>query len=67
MTKKDYTLVAEALAKSRPIFKDTYCFIQWRHDVEYIAYALARDNPQFDLSKFYAAAEKGLSEDERTK
>lgn len=56
MTKKEYEIIAKALAASRPKaenhlgaeFKDE----QWMADVTQLCDALAQDNPRFDKEKF---------------
>ena len=59
MTKKDYILLADALAQSRPLPQwDAPLHRQWRADVRYIASALRTTNPRFDADKFIAACER---------
>jgi hypothetical protein len=54
MTRKDYVLIAEALARAdRPYAEGR---AQHRTDCEAIADALAQDNPRFDRERFLKAA-----------
>lgn len=62
MTRKDYVVLAEALADSqmgnaRSLEKAQHWHAQWLTCVETIADALAADNPRFDRQRFYNATE----------
>lgn len=57
MTKKDYTLLADALAQANPsAWKNEWAEQAWRETVESTANALAADNPRFNAKRFVAAA-----------
>jgi hypothetical protein len=59
MTRKDYELIAEALASTRYDNNSSIAEAeQWRRDLEAVASALAEDNPRFDKDRFIAAAEE---------
>ncbi len=57
MTRKDYTLIAEALYRAKPsdahALDDVY--MGWGESVNQIADALAGENNRFDASRFLAA------------
>jgi hypothetical protein len=55
MSRKDYVLLADALAYRRPEVSWLNKAVQWRHDVDAIATALGRDNPRFDRTRFIKA------------
>lgn len=58
MTRKDYTMIAEALLMARPGGARSAVRMadQWRYDVIAIANALQADNGRFDRERFYTAA-----------
>ena len=57
MTRKDYVLIAAALAKAKPArWHDGAQTAQHCADCTYIADALAQDNPRFDRERFLKAA-----------
>ena len=53
MTKKDYVLIAAALASVKPTH--TALRTQWIMDIEALAARLATTNPRFDRARFLAA------------
>lgn len=58
MTRKDYVLIAAALASAQPDpYADGARFLERQHkrDCEDIADALASDNPRFDRARFLRA------------
>lgn len=55
MTRKDYVLLAVALAATRPAKSEHMQDVQWEKDVRGIAVALKRDNSAFDLARFCTA------------
>lgn len=57
MTKKDYVLIASALARVKPEKVDERGQDQWTLCVKSIATALAHDNDRFDGGLFVAACE----------
>ena len=70
MTRKDYVLIAQALARSRPFdpktFRENYSNYsveqrwerhQWLRCRQQIMYVLARDNPRFTHERFVTATE----------
>jgi hypothetical protein len=57
MTKKDYIVLANALASVKPTDETNYkdvCETQWQDDVRVIARVLAADNSRFDGPRFFA-------------
>ena len=57
MTKKDYALIADALAQTNPkAWKNEWAELVWAETVENIADTLATDNPRFNKQRFIAAA-----------
>ena len=70
MTKKDYIVLAGALAASRPL-RGAYAppdwdqrFRQWRADVAVLIDVLRADNPRFDADRFIMATNAPISERE---
>jgi hypothetical protein len=58
MTRKDYVLLAQALAVARPSPGDAkIAWITWRLDCKCIADALAADNNRFERQRFIDACE----------
>ena len=58
MTRKDYELIAKALADGCPEegSDDFYArYETWRNTVEYVSFALFLDNLRFDHSRFLIA------------
>ena len=55
MTRKDYEVVAEALAEARPDPLDVDQVKQWQRDVVAIAAALIDENPRFNQDRFLDA------------
>lgn len=55
MTRKDYIVLARALASVRPLTEGSDEWWQWVTDCASISMALAEDNPRFDLARFSAA------------
>lgn len=57
MTKKDYIILARALAHTRPnpLTEVQANSEQWRKDVKSVAQALAANNPRFNIVKFIKA------------
>lgn len=67
MTRKDYVVLATALAKTRPLNiqtapLDSPAIKQWGEDVRFIAAALAQDNPRFDRQRFIDACHAPVPE-----
>lgn len=64
MSKKDYQAIAGAFYATR-VFEDASrkhadaMKAQWRASVEFVAEALAADNPRFDRARFLEACETG--------
>lgn len=68
MTRKDYVLIAKALADTRPLpstyhgGRNSVAFTghtaQWSADRSSIAEALRADNPNFDINTFFRATEE---------
>lgn len=57
MTRKDYELIANALAVTRPSFTDGQKHIQWSMTREMLAIMLREDNERFDKERFREATE----------
>jgi len=67
MTRKDYVVIADAFALTRPVDRgvlpqssdkpERILRNQWLVDREYVANAFADDNPAFDRLRFYEATE----------
>lgn len=55
MTKKDYELIAAALAESRPKPNEHVQDVAWEKVVRTLAITFKYDNPKFDIGKFCAA------------
>lgn len=62
MTKKDFQLIADALARQEPVHNQLNPFtnwlnkhLQWEKDCEALADALATTNPRFDRERFLTA------------
>jgi hypothetical protein len=55
MTRKDYVLLAEALASVRPSVHDTRQSDVHMRDCRAVAEALARENERFDRARFLKA------------
>lgn len=55
MTRKDYVLIAEALASARPLDGATAASVHWQA-CHAMCDALAADNPRFDRERFLKAA-----------
>jgi hypothetical protein len=58
MSRKDYILIAEALATVRPEplnLVEKHKLEQWHRTVSAIGESLERDNPNFDADRFTAA------------
>lgn len=55
MTRRDYILIAKALADTRPNCGNRTMEDQWEHDVQHMATALLNTNPRFDRARFVAA------------
>lgn len=57
MTRKDYILLANALASAKPEYVPTASPFneQWRDDCEAVADALAADNARFERERFLKA------------
>ena len=60
MTRKDYILIAAALARPIKPFSTSAqthaALITWEDTCRHVADALARDNPRFDRERFLKAA-----------
>ena len=52
MTPKDYSLIANALANSKPPDGATFSLDQWKRTVEKMSLALATANANFDARRF---------------
>lgn len=70
MTRQHYIRIAAALKAANPHLEtsdstNAYRYMKkaWRNTVETVADALADDNPRFDRSRFYAAADYGTTID----
>lgn len=69
MTRKDYVLIAKAMADARPLAADRIPFYAsaramgavdaWENTVAIIGRALQADNPRFDAARFVAACNEG--------
>ena len=59
MTRKDYLVIADALAESRPMWAENRAArtAQWVDTVDCMARALAHDNPRFDVERFLMATQ----------
>lgn len=55
MTRKDYILIARALADSRPTVGYERNLLTWNCTARLLADALAADNPRFDREHFLRA------------
>ena len=57
MTRKDYVLIAEALARPiKPVIGHEHAMkIAWEEACANVADALAKDNPRFDRARFLRA------------
>jgi hypothetical protein len=60
MTKKDYTLIAAAFARTKPspdiMDEEGHTrYSQWRDDLDEITLVLQQDNPRFDVTTFNCA------------
>lgn len=55
MTRKDYVLLADTMASTRPAKTEHMQDVQWEKDVRALALALARDNAAFNIGRFCAA------------
>lgn len=56
MSRKDYELIASAFKTARPdMSRNDDSRTQWARGLHVLADGLARDNPRFDRSRFYAA------------
>lgn len=72
MTRKDYEIIAKALARTRPepygplypatdgVARFGTSLIRWKMVRSEIAHALAADNPRFNRDTFFAATESPL-------
>lgn len=59
MTKKNYEAFANELRHTPPKFYGVSQYETWVACVNAVARVLARDNPRFDISKFWSACGVG--------
>lgn len=57
MTKRDFELIADVLARTKPAsYEDDEAHGQWEKTVENFAHRLASTNPNFNRARFLRAA-----------
>lgn len=62
MTKKDYIIIADVLAKISNALENGKLITDQNLIIDYMGYALQKDNPRFDWSKFTDYVEKRKAE-----